>query len=249
MDFKLYERLIAQTAGDRIEKLRLYFRGEPLLHPRIADMVALARNLDIAHIEMNTNAQILTRNMSEKLLEAGLTTLFISIEGYTKEAYESIRRGASFERLLENLNAFNQARSQLRAATRTVLISVNMKMNPLPDPAFDNFWRPYFDDILAVGMISHRGLDNPGLQRASRSRVISTPCIQLWDRMVVMADGTVPLCCIDTAGKHMLGDASSQPLDEIWRNAVIEQIRTLHKKGKRGTIPICASCTFMDPGD
>lgn len=76
MDFSLYEKIIDQAAGAGVRTLRLYFRGESLLHPRIADMAEYAVGKGIPRVELNTNGQLLTRELSEKLIRSGLHRIF-----------------------------------------------------------------------------------------------------------------------------------------------------------------------------
>ena len=65
--------------------------GEPLANPKIPDMI---RRLAEAHvtdrIEIVTNASLLTHEMTDRLLEAGLTYLRISLQGLSAEKYKEI---------------------------------------------------------------------------------------------------------------------------------------------------------------
>jgi len=247
MEFELYKHLAGQAADSGVKKLLLYFRGEPLLHPRIVDMVVYAKEIGFSHVEMNTNAQLLTREMSSCLIQAGLDKIFFSIEGYEKETYENIRRGASFEKLLENIHHFNEERTRnTDSSIRSGLISVNMKGNRLPDKKFNSFWEIHFDEILTVEMINHEGIDNPEMKIDRSKPQISKSCLMLWNRMAIMADGKVPLCCIDINNNYQIGDAANQSLTEIWKGPEMSRYRSFHRAGMRNRIPICSTCTYME---
>lgn len=69
--------------------------GEPLLHPNIIEMVRSAA-LTVKNIELITNATLLTSDMSKRLLEAGLDCLWVSMDGFSKESYEAIRKGSMY---------------------------------------------------------------------------------------------------------------------------------------------------------
>jgi MoaA/NifB/PqqE/SkfB family radical SAM enzyme len=66
-----------------------FFGGEPLLHPRLADMIAMAvaKNMGPAVI---TNGWLLPQ-LVDKLAAAGLKTIYISIDAATISAHESNR--------------------------------------------------------------------------------------------------------------------------------------------------------------
>jgi MoaA/NifB/PqqE/SkfB family radical SAM enzyme len=83
--------------------------GEPLAHPRIADMVAKAHQAGL-RVELITNGTLLSAERSRALLDAGLDRLWVSIDGATPESYADVRLGAALPRVLENLATFRQMR-------------------------------------------------------------------------------------------------------------------------------------------
>jgi len=83
--------------------------GEPLSHPSIVDMVARVKALD-ATVELITNGTLLTREMSRRLIEAGLDMLWVSLDGATPESYADVRLGAALPEVLANLANFRRAR-------------------------------------------------------------------------------------------------------------------------------------------
>jgi MoaA/NifB/PqqE/SkfB family radical SAM enzyme len=84
--------------------------GEPLFHPDIRSMIAQAKSL-ASTVELITNGTLLTRQMSEGLIEAGLDRLWVSLDGATPESYSDIRLGAMFPDVVNNLKIFHNARA------------------------------------------------------------------------------------------------------------------------------------------
>ncbi len=76
--------------------------GEPLLHPDIVEMVALAEELG-ARTELITNGLLLDQEMAEGLVQAGLDTLVISVDGASPEAHAGIRAGADLRLVQQNV--------------------------------------------------------------------------------------------------------------------------------------------------
>ena len=246
MDFTLYENAVQQAARYGVQTLRLYLRGEPLMHPRITEMVARAKELGIPDVELNTNGQLLNREKSADLLDSGLDRILFSVEGYTRETYEKIRCGGSFERVVDNIRTFHSLREETASKTRMEIITVNQPDNPMPDSRFDEFWLPYVDDILIVGMVEHSGLDRGGYENHDP---VTTPCAMLWDRLVILSDGVVPLCCVDIDATIVLGNIRTQSLPHIWKSATLKNIRKIHRSGRRPSISICARCSYMKPDE
>ena len=81
--------------------------GEPLFNPQIIDMVSEAKRTG-AIVKLITNGILLTPNMSQSLLKAGIDFIWISIDGATPESYADIRLGAALPKVLENIKQFNQ---------------------------------------------------------------------------------------------------------------------------------------------
>ncbi|HTY64894.1 MAG TPA: radical SAM protein [Acidobacteriota bacterium] len=83
--------------------------GEPLAHPDILDMVAQAKELG-SSVEMITNGTLLKKDLSKKLIDAGLDKLWVSLDGATPECYGDVRLGALLPEVLENLRVFGRLR-------------------------------------------------------------------------------------------------------------------------------------------
>lgn len=69
--------------SDRIKIMKFIGNGEPLINPKTPDMVKIAVDNNLAdRYELTTNGSLLTHEISDRLLEAGLTRLLISIKKY-----------------------------------------------------------------------------------------------------------------------------------------------------------------------
>ncbi len=85
--------------------------GEPLAHPRIIEMVRAVRALG-APVELITNGILLDEEKAAALVEAGLDTLWVSLDGATPESYADVRLGAELPRVLDNLRRLRQLRDR-----------------------------------------------------------------------------------------------------------------------------------------
>jgi MoaA/NifB/PqqE/SkfB family radical SAM enzyme len=87
-------------------------------------------------VGFSTNATLLDADRSRALCEAGLDWIAYSIDGATRETYERIRVGASFEKVTENLNGLRQVKAEkgIRQPA-TMLFFVMMKENVQELPA------------------------------------------------------------------------------------------------------------------
>ena len=83
--------------------------GEPLFHPKTIEMVERVRALG-APVEIITNGILLNAARSRRLIDAGIDTLWVSLDGSKPENYEDVRLGAELPRVIENLETFRTLR-------------------------------------------------------------------------------------------------------------------------------------------
>ena len=76
--------------------------GEPLLHPRLPEMVRLA-HVNGLRTEMASNAMLLTSSLAEQLIDAGLDQFTVSIYGTSNESLGAVRPGTSLEEITDNV--------------------------------------------------------------------------------------------------------------------------------------------------
>jgi len=77
--WSLFERVVLEAEQARVFQIALG-GGEPLLHPRLVDMVCLAREHSVVP-NLTTNGNVLTQEMAHELKEAGLGQVQISLNG------------------------------------------------------------------------------------------------------------------------------------------------------------------------
>ena len=112
MRASVVERVL-EREFDSLFKIELVSYGEPLLNPDICKMLKAVKDAgdrrksqdEFAPImlSMITNGSLLHRYLSEILEMPGYLT--ISMDGAEKEAYEKIRRGLTWEPVVENIQA------------------------------------------------------------------------------------------------------------------------------------------------
>jgi len=125
MDFERYCNLIDQLAGVRI--LSLLGIGEPLLHPRFPDMVRYAAEKNWGwHISTTSNGMLLTEAMSDRLIDAGLMEMRISLDSPEKKLVELMRKGSKFDQIVENFRRFRR-KTNMRMGMNVVMSSVNLE--------------------------------------------------------------------------------------------------------------------------
>ena len=109
---------------DEIQSVDFTGGGEPLLQPRLAEWIAEAKSFG-CETGVLTNGTLLNEEKARELISAGLNWICVSIDGSTKEEYEKIRQGASFEKVCANLANIAKLRTN-----DIPLIMINFVMMP-----------------------------------------------------------------------------------------------------------------------
>ena len=103
--------------------------GEPFLNKDIVEIVRLLKKRK-AIVDIITNGSLINQSIIEKLLEARLDRLMISIHGATAKTAEAIMPGVSFDGVIANINEIKRQRSLLsRNVPKIELLFVGMRRN------------------------------------------------------------------------------------------------------------------------
>jgi MoaA/NifB/PqqE/SkfB family radical SAM enzyme len=153
MSFEVFCALLGQFPA--IKQLHLQGLGEPLLHPRFFDMVRYAARRGI-EVSTNSNLTAPSVRRAEECVQSGLAHLHVSLDAAQASAYEYIRVGARFDKVLRNLRWLNEAKQRLRASLPGIcLVAVAMRRNLAQLPALVRLAHQYRVGSLSVQRLAH----------------------------------------------------------------------------------------------
>lgn len=235
MDFGFYKSLIDQGVERGLSSIKLMYLGEPLAHPDIVKQIKYAKEKGIIDVILNTNAALLTSELSEKILKAGLDRIFFSFDSIDPEKYEKIRVGVKFDEVVKNIKYFCELKKKEYPHVQTRVSMVVMEDNEDELEAYKDFWKDIADNV-GYGYLLEPISGNyyPGYK--------GFVCSQLWQRMFVRVDGKVTVCCADYMKEYIVGNAKKEKLYDIWHNKKYEFIRNKHKSGNYYDVEMCKKC-------
>ena len=240
MSFDTFKKIIDEGAVNGLcaVKLNSGGRGEPLLNKALPEMIAYAKKKGIIDIYFNTNAVLLTQDVSKKIIETGLDRLSISFEGTTAEVYEKYRVGANFDKVLKNIRDFIQLKREMKKERPLVRIQTVAlpELVPVLDE-YKHFWENIVDEIAFIDFKDYSYL--------SQNLIGDWACPYLWQRMMVRWDGTITICQFDYSNSYNLGNVNrGDSIQVAWRGEIMEKIRELNEKGRSYEVKICNGCAF-----
>lgn len=237
MDFALFKKIIDEAAP--LDHVWLHHFGEPLLHPKLLDMIKYAKNKEIRMVGISTNAVALTTEKGKELIESELDFLIISMDG-THESYEQIRKGANWNDVFQNIKAFLEMKKSKKPETWIQIID-------MPHVDIDKtvkIWQTiqYIDriDVKKFDTWAHQ-VDAINQIKTKQLIYPRKPCPHVWAGMVICWDGKCVPCCRDYNAKIVLGDVNKQNVIDIFNSDKYNQLREQHMKNNFNN-PLCRNC-------
>jgi radical SAM protein with 4Fe4S-binding SPASM domain len=236
MEMKLFKKILDEGAERNLWGVKLSYRGEPLLHPQVADMVAYAKSKGILDVYMNTNGVLLSEEMSRRLIDAGLDRISISVDGTDPEAFERQRRGAKYDHILKNIEKLINLRSYKESAGPKVRVQT-VRLPNLDMKEYAQFWSSRCDEVAAIDYkeVKDRNFDIVKDDWA---------CPQLWQRMTIEWNGTIMPCNNDDFRALSPGNIMNKTVFSCWHDPVVQNTRELHRLGKSHLVTACRGCPW-----
>ena len=228
-----------------LKMLRFAGTGEPLLHPRIADMVAYAAERGVADtIDIVTNGLALTEELSRALIAARLGRIRISIQGLDDAAYAHTRRSGIFRTLVEQIRFFYEHRQ----SSKVYIKIIDCALKEGEEQTFLDTFGDISDFIAvehlipAVSQIDYDSLGGTADVTQNGAAVgHAAVCPQPFYMMQLNPDGMiVPCCSMETP--YILGDLAKESMRSIWQGKKMELFRRAQLEFHKEQYPICAKC-------
>jgi radical SAM protein with 4Fe4S-binding SPASM domain len=242
MDFALFRKIIDDASQIGVKRVLLFVFGEPLMHPKIVDMIQYVKSKDMA-FHLTTNGVLLNNAMGEAILRSGVTSadyITFSILGFSEEVHEKIMKGVKHDVVVKNVHDFIENRKRLGIngpVVETVFYSIPENDHELV--LFLDYWSKIVDHAIDGGKAAESFID-PGLPVIPRTK----RCTQLWERMAILWNGDVAICGEDMDGDWIVGNLRDQSIQEVWLGEPLIKIKKLHKEGQFNKISICKFCDW-----
>ncbi len=255
MSYEMFTKIIDDMRtvwGKRkIKKLRLFKIGEPLLNPRVCDMVRYAKEAEVAEcIEITTNGLLLDHEMSMGLIDAGLDILNISVNGINEKQYrDTCGADINFEEYKEKIKYFYEHKKSCK-------IFIKYSDIGYTEEEKEEFYHLFGDicDEIFVEIISGTLWQDTNIQsniKDVRKGIYGQElkpkevCPFLFTTMVINDKGIVHLCCVDWKSEYVLGDLNRESVADIWNGEKLRKFQRRHLHKERNTIQICKNCESL----
>jgi radical SAM protein with 4Fe4S-binding SPASM domain len=252
MDPELFIKIIAELKPF-LYNINLYFQGEPMLHP---GFVSFIRNCGNIRSVISTNGHFLTEENCEKIVEAGLSKIIISLDGLDQDSYSAYRICGNAETVLNGIKNISVVKKRYKSSLKVEIQVLVNKFNEYQIPQMrklaDDFnaslklksmqiiSKDSFESWLPSGKKYRRYFVRDGRFQIKSS--LPDRCARLWYNPVITWNGKVLPCCFDKDAEYIMGDLNQESFREIWTGPKFRLFRRA-LLSDRSAIEICRNCT------
>lgn len=249
INWKEYQNIIDEGKEHNCPSMSPQGNNEPLLNKDLDKYIKYAHDRGFIDIMMNTNALLLTEEVSKKLLDSGLTRIRFSIDAITAGTYSKIRIGGNYHKVLSNIHKFLELKRS--GAYKLPIAGVSfckMSINERELDGFHDYWKDKVD-IVTVQMFVPPILEKDFSSYYATDQYMekerrSFRCPQPFQRVVIRNKDITP-CCAMFSSKLKIGEIGKNSIYEAWNSLVMKQLRQLHKKGDYEKNKICKQCVGL----
>ncbi len=256
MSFSSFRRIV-DALPESVGTLYLWGQGEPFIAPGFTDMIRHASDRGLRTIT-STNGHFL--DDPDGIIDSGLDTVIVSLDGIDAESYDIYRSGGDFSRVCDGIRRL-AARVDERGDGPEIEIQYLLTIDNVKNTGeFDRLARSLGADhvtyktVQAVSMQDgeswlpddlaltryRRGAD--GKLVPDRRRLLENRCYRIYHVFQIDWQGNVLPCCFDKDSDHVLGNLLENTIDSIWNGDVFRSFRDAVNCHGR-VIPMCRDCT------
>jgi radical SAM protein with 4Fe4S-binding SPASM domain len=231
--------------------------SEPLLYKDFFNVIEKCHEANIMDIFLFTNGTLLNEKNAKKILESGITRLFISLDAATESAYDKIRipvgkKQLQKERLKileDQIKNFIFLRDNIYKQQLPLVRTSFVKMNDNKEEA-DKFIKKWVGIVDSVEIQEEFPLStyekvNKLLKSDNKIsyELDNYNCNEPWGQITIYSDGDVAPCCNLLGKKTTIGNIKNKTLKEIWQGNKANILRDGFIKNEPNKVcKLCQEC-------
>ena len=250
MSFEIYKKCIDDLNGfdNKLKLLLIAGLGEPLLHPDIDKMVRYAKDKNIAEtVRIISNGSVLSPELSDKLIAAGLDSLKISIQGLHDKKYkEMCNSPVPFDQIVQNVRYFYENK-------KDTIVNVKIVSDAFEKESDEQEFYQIFGDICdemniehVVGYQEGTNILKSGYISQTGTNTIKNEICQIpFYFLSVYPNGEIIPCCLLTFLKWKalsMGNVKNTDISRLWNEKVFHEFRLMHLEGQKAKHVVCKDC-------
>jgi radical SAM protein with 4Fe4S-binding SPASM domain len=249
LDFNLACRILIEARELGACAIELGYNTEPLLYPKIIDLIKFASSIGYIDIRMGSNGSLLSPDISQQLIRSGLTQLQVSVDAVDSESYKASRNSDNYELISSNIKKFVDIRNSQGNQLPVLRLTYVMTTSNAPKAdIFVSQWSDIAEIVSLQTLLTFNGMPDEvssGLTsdiKASSGEYDIQGCYMPKVRLSVKSDGTVRPCCTVPGMALDVGDLNQQSVAQVWHSEIMSQLRQMHSNNTWQQNKVCKEC-------
>lgn len=262
MEWDLFARIAGEAASaPPLSRVLFELHNEPLLDKRMFVWIKYLKSLiPNKSCVIVTNGELLDRFSSTDIMQSNLDSLIISLNAHSKQMYETINQGLSYNKVMKNISTLLSDRHLQR---KLMLSFVITGQNVQEVQEATRHWKKQGVKTRVMAITNRAGAlgdyerfrlktgDNvtPFLSRIGRRLTSSARellgCELPFYQMNILFNGDVIICCHDWNRTTLVGNIRNSSMREIWNSKRMNEIRRSIVRKRYDQIDSCRDCSLV----
>lgn len=260
MSNALFNKILNEVVqhSDSLRAIVLYHGGEPLLNKDFVSWIKMLRSkLPNVYIKTVSNGMLLSEEISNALIDSGLSSVEFSLDSTSPEINDYIRRNSKSSTVIDNIFKFIEINAAKNSPVEisissTQFIPSSAEFNPInTTPSVPVWLKNTFGPSMNYKVFGamqwpHFPSTEFSVRRfgdSSLNEIYNNNCDHVESKLTVRSDGTVVPCCYDLTSQIPLGNLITDSISQIWNsdayNKLRKEISTSSPSG------ICKDCNVI----
>jgi MoaA/NifB/PqqE/SkfB family radical SAM enzyme len=208
-------------------------------------MIETAVKYSGVYVTLTTNGKIMNEKRTQRLLDAGVHLIDISIDAFKPETYAKIRVKGNLGVTQANVLRLLQWVRESKAKTKVVVSFVEQPSNQAEIADFERYWKDQGADFVVIRRLhscSGAVVELADMRRKAQARQQRRPCLYPWERVVVNARGDLAFCPSDWVHGSTVADYRKTSILETWQGEFYKALRSAHLNNSYSKHSFCGAC-------
>lgn len=242
MDFSLFKKIIDELAKEGCQSIMHNADGEATLHPEFLTFLEYASNKGLK-IHFNTNGLTFNKKFTDQLLLFYKGSVNFSLDGF-KKSHERIRVGSKYEKVIEHLEYFLDARKF--SDNKNIRIGVSYCKYDQPENELEQFvdhWLKIVDVVTTCITFDEQTRVTTNVSHINHEG--KKVCVIPFNNFEISHEGNIIPCSsymsCATQECGIFGNVMNNTIREVWHG---KEIRNFKQKLLNNNLDgmICKNC-------
>ncbi len=242
MPFEIWQKIIDEIASKSPETILWpALMGEASITTDIFLKQLQYANKKNVRIRWNTNGTLLTESFVEELEKLEIEEITVGIDAFSKEAYNQIRIGGDFTKVIESTCMLINKLPKTRIVTQMIVMDQNA--HEVDD--FKKFWLSKGASVKIRAKLCWGHAIESGINELTQEERFG-PCPWLMRTISIHQNGAIVQCDADWNQQHPYGNIQKNSIEEIWQGK-LKEVREQHRQGIFTNL-LCQECADWQAG-